>query len=171
MSVLHHITQNVCFLWQYDPDKKSLDVSNDHMVKNKSGFYASLGPRFWENNPISPLLTYFLAPLLSGYSVQWKISRKGINFFGEWLLCYIVVDHCYLTLRMSITVSDDNGVVFHRQNNTNLYWSPGCDAIYPRGIDCLHTRARQHQGLFTEPLCFNPVKLLGLKRWGSSPLE
>ena len=72
---------------------------------------------------------------------------------------------------MSITVSDDNGVVFHRQNNTNLYWSPGCDAIYPRGIDCLHTRARQHQGLFTEPLCFNPVKLLGLKRWGSSPLE
>lgn len=103
------------------PIKNSLDVSNDHMVKNKSGFYASLGPRFWENNPISPLLTYFLAPLLSGYSVQWKISRKGRNFFGEWLLCYIVVDHCQLTPRMSITVSDDNGVVFHRQNNTNLY--------------------------------------------------
>lgn len=47
------------------------------MVKNKSGFYASLGPRFWKNNPISPLSTDFLAPSLSGYSAQWKIPRKG----------------------------------------------------------------------------------------------
>lgn len=132
--------------------------------------FASLGPRFWKNNPISPLLTYFLALSLSGYSVQWKIPRKGRkkSFLNGRCVTLFITVSWHL---MSITVSDDNSVVFHRQNNTNLYWSPGCDAIYPRGIDCLHTRARQLQGCSSEPLCFNPVKLLGLKRWGSSPLE
>ena len=128
---------------------------------------------FGKNNPMSPFISYFLAPLLSEFSVQWKIPRKGrkkpfVNGCCVTLSLIIVSWHLACrSLSQTTTVWYFTGKTIQ----TFIDLRAGCDAIYLRRIGCLHTRARQHQRLFTEPLCFNPVKLLGLKRWGSLSLE
>ena len=113
MSVLHHITQNVCFLWQYNPDKKIPGCIKWPHGKEQKWFLCFFGTSILGKQPNISSFNLLFSSLIFWIFCPMENIKKGHKFFWwmvvVWHRCWSLlvdtshVDHCLRRQRCGIS--------------------------------------------------------------------